>query len=143
MHAVTRQSQRLMCVLWLALAWSGCGGQKEPERVVVSGRVTLKGEPIQKGMIQFRPTGATSAPPAGSEIINGAYEITGRGGVVVGEYRIEIMAFKTRRVGPTADDPQEYDVEDQFLPEKYHRKSTLTMTVPSGEKQITHDIELK
>ena len=60
------------------------------ERVVVSGRVTLNGQPVSNGEIRFRPIKGTQGPVSGSSIVDGAYTAEGLGGVPVGTYRVVI-----------------------------------------------------
>ncbi|MDA1017636.1 MAG: hypothetical protein O3A00_24655, partial [Planctomycetota bacterium] len=66
----------LMCVM-------GCGGS-EPHRVPVEGRVTFRGQPIEKGSIVFIPTGDSKGPRAGTSIESGRYELEADRGPVIG-----------------------------------------------------------
>ena len=62
------RSQHLLAILTVPALWaiSGCGDDGLPSRYSVSGKVTYKGEPVQKGKISFVPEvesgrGATGA----------------------------------------------------------------------------------
>ena len=73
----------IYCVLPAAwcLMLAGCGGQEGSERVVVSGTVTYRGEPLDDGEIRFLPIKGTKAPMSGAKIIDGQYAVEARGGV--------------------------------------------------------------
>jgi len=68
----------------------GCGGGTRPDRVPVSGRVTIDGEPLTFGSIRFIAEGP--GRPAMTKIdANGRFDF-GAEGVVVGKNRVEVMA---------------------------------------------------
>ena len=118
----------------------GCGSSG-PERVVVSGAVTYLGKPIERGTIRFVPTGETRGPAAGATIDQGKYEVSAKGGVFVGTHRVEITAIATGKA-PRGRDPASMEVAGvQYLPQKYNRQSTLTVTIESGGS-ATHNFDL-
>jgi hypothetical protein len=129
---------------------AGCGGSSGPERASVAGKVTLDGTPLAKGSISFIPTGATQGPAAGAVIENGAYATAQGTGPVLGEHRVEIIAFKAGKeatapgidgatAGPSAASgaPE----MEAFIPEEYNKNSQLTLKVASGTNN--KDFELK
>lgn len=72
----------------------GCGDGR-PERVAVSGTVTIDGKPLTQGNIKFVPTGAR--PSAGKLDDNGRFTLTcydGDDGAVPGQHRVAISASK-------------------------------------------------
>ncbi len=132
---------RSLIICLILLPGLGCQGQSDaPERAVVSGNVTWKGEPIPSGTLRLLPTAETLAPPTGAEILNGKYTITNKGGAAVGTYRVEITAERVIGDVPPGED---YPPMEQYLPEQYNTQSTLTFTVPSGTKKIQQDFELR
>ncbi|MEA1949826.1 MAG: hypothetical protein U9N87_00460 [Planctomycetota bacterium] len=124
---------------------AGCGKSGSLEYVVVSGNVSWRGKPIPRGTISFIPTGQTKGPASAAEIANGHYEVTSRGGVPVGDHRVEILATQGGR--STAEEntsPADTGASQpvQYLPPKYNRRSELQATIGSGEKKITLDFRL-
>ena len=113
-----------------------------PERVVVSGQVTYQGRPVERGTIRFVPTGETRGPATGTTIKQGKYEAAAKGGVLVGTQRVEIIAIALRK------DPMGRDLVVlegagvQYLPAKYNRQSTLSVTIESGGP-VVQDFDLK
>jgi hypothetical protein len=94
---------------WLLLAgWAasvaGCmndyGGRKE-----IKGSVTLKGVPLDDGVIDFQPVG-DAVTKEGAMITQGAYIIQREHGLVPGKYRVSITAGDGRtRAGANPDEP--------------------------------------
>ena len=119
----------------------GCG-PSGPKRVVVSGTVTYLGKPIERGTIRFVPTGETRGPATAATISQGKYEVSAKGGVLVGTHKVEITAIATDNA-PRGQDPDSMEVSGmQYLPQKYNRQSTLTVTVePGGSGK--HNFDLK
>src|SRR5829696_2114237 len=77
----------------LALCTAGCSRRSGLERVVVHGKVTLNGSPVDEGQIHFIPVEGTAGPVTSSRIIGGAYECNDKGGVPVGKHRVELRAW--------------------------------------------------
>ncbi len=123
-------------VLWVVLL-VGCG----PNRVPLTGSVSVDGEPVADGYIEFRPLPGTKSPTAGSEIVGGGYEVDADKGVLPGKFRVEIRALRP------ADKPvfdhltgkprQGYE---QFLPEQFNHESKLAIDVDDDNTQ--HDFDL-
>jgi len=128
----------LTAVVLVAVA--GCSNSgADPERVTVSGQVTWQGQALEKGSLRILPEPGTDAPPSGADIVDGNYVVRNKGGVSPGQYRVEITA--DRVIGkplPGEDAP----VTEQFLPEKYNAKTTLTLSVPEGTKTLKQDYAL-
>jgi hypothetical protein len=122
------------------LTATGCG-KSGMERVYVSGKATYDGQPIEIGQIRFVPVSPATGPITIDRIENGAYETATTGGVTVGTHRVEMRMY----------DSQEYENAPrvagspsvkQLLPDKYNRKSELTLDVKSGDGSIERDFEL-
>jgi hypothetical protein len=122
-----------------ALAAGGCGGEK---RVDVKGTVTFNGEPLPEGQIRFVPTTEAMGHVSSTKIVNGAYECMKKNGLVVGKYRVEITGYRYRAgVRPDPNVPP-WANKEQYLPEKYGRKTTIEFEVPGGSGALTKDFEL-
>ena len=71
---------------------AGCGSETKP--ILVHGTVVVGSQRPDSGEVRFIPIDGTSGSTNAGVIVNGEYRIEGRGGVPVGEYRIEIVAKK-------------------------------------------------
>ena len=75
----------------------GCGGGSQ--RGPVSGTVTLDGQPLEHGVISFRPIKGNASPGSGSVVTDGNFEIPADKGLPPGEYKVTISALqKTGRM---------------------------------------------
>lgn len=140
----------LSCLLASALAATllGCGSSG-PQRAIVTGRVTYRGQPVKEGQIRFFAIQGTKAPMNGAEIRDGLYTVDAKGGVVVGTHRVEIEGYRPDpRFRELAESlpPDATELERppplQYIPEKYNRKSELTIRVEPGSSEITEDFNL-
>ncbi|MEX1042586.1 MAG: hypothetical protein WDZ51_18275 [Pirellulaceae bacterium] len=100
-------------------------------RVDVSGVVHVNGEPLPQGHISFKPQPGTPGPSVGAEVVQGSFQIPQDRGPSQGVQRVEIRATRpTGRKLPEGSGSETPDrlVEEteQYVPEKYNRKSTLT-----------------
>jgi hypothetical protein len=121
----------------------GCGRDRGPERVIVSGTVNYRGRPIPTGIIRFVPKGST--PSSGAQIIDGKYRADSHGGVPVGVYGVSIEAYTSESAaaatGPDGP-PPEAGPTKQYLPKKYNAGTTIEITIPSGSRPIVKDFDL-
>ena len=122
---------------------AGCG-HDGLQRLVIHGTVTYQGKPIEKGHIDFRPTEAVMGPICGAEIVAGKYEAHACGGVAIGRYRAEIMAFRTLPLpsGKTEADFDQGPPREQYIPAKYNHDSELKVEItPGGPKDFSFDLK--
>jgi hypothetical protein len=126
----------------------GCAQRERLERAVISGTVTYQGQLVKEGEIRFRPLPGTDAPVCRADIFDNKYSITGRGGVPVGKYKVEIIGFRLKKGAPAGHvmnlgvpggDPW----AEQYLPEKFNSKTELEFAIPPGAGKITKDFELQ
>jgi hypothetical protein len=77
------------------VAFSGCGDDTGlSKRYAVSGKVTYKGAPVEKGTISFIPASAEGRPASG-QIENGSYTLTTlspNDGAIPAKYKVTVMA---------------------------------------------------
>ncbi len=126
-------SRLVAFVVLLPLALLGCRGNLPS---TVSGQVTLDGEPLSSGDVQFHRTGG-GAPATGSISANGQYTLsTGtRSGLEEGDYTATVVAVGE----PPAD-----DVPPPVLtPPRYGRVDTSDLKVTVGPGANTIDLPLK
>jgi len=130
---------------WIILILTiGCGSNPSdgPNRRVVKGIVTYEGTPITEGVIRFVPIGKTAGPVSSAYIRNGSFNINHKGGVPLGQQRVEIEAYRpvTKLIesSPMDDGPS----QEQFLPRKWNAESTLELIVKAGRTPLQHEFSL-
>jgi hypothetical protein len=124
---------------------AGCG-KKGPKRAAVSGQVSLDGQPITEGIIQFLPVEGTVGPEAGGIIENGHYDIPRQRGPVVGKNRIELRASK--KTGRKIQDPTGRtgiltDESKEAFPPTVNTNSTLVREIKDEPNKLDFDIKSK
>jgi hypothetical protein len=124
----------------VAVALAGCG-KSGIERVHVSGTATFDGKPIEIGQIRFVPVTPATGPITIDRIEDGQYETKTSGGVTVGTHRVELRAYDSHEYETAPRVAGSASVK-QLLPDKYNRKSELTLEVKSGEGSIEKNFEL-
>jgi hypothetical protein len=121
---------------------AGCGKSSGIEKVVVTGMVTLDGQPIPNGEIRFIPASGTPGPISGGAIKEGQYVAQGRGGVPLGNHQVDIRAYRVKAKGP--GQAGSIDAEGgpavQYLDAKYNERTTLTAEIDATTQ--TKDFEL-
>ena len=123
----------------------GCG-KKGPHRAAVSGRVTLDGQPIAQGVIQFLPVEGTVGPETGGIITNGQYDIPRERGPIVGKSRIELRASK--KTGGKIQDPTGRpgvltDEYKEMFPPGSNTNSSLVRDIKDEPNKLDFDIRTK
>jgi hypothetical protein len=123
---------RVIFALLISLLSVGC---QKSDRLSVTGRVTLDGQPLASGVVNLVPLPGTKSPTSGSEIIDGEFSIAAEQGLLPGEFRVEITAM--RSTGETDPHPvtrEAVERLEQYLPACYNTESTQTVNVAAGEK---------
>ena len=129
----------LMLVACVAtLAAFGCG-EETGGKLPVSGNITIKGQPLDAGSIQFESKPPTPSCFTGSEIKDGKYTIPAVQGLLPGTYTVRITA--PEKVAVTAEPGGEIPppVKDRVPPE-YNANSTLTFEAKSGTNTFDFDV---
>jgi hypothetical protein len=117
------------------LLLAGCQPAAGPESQVVTGTVTLDGEPVAAGEIVFRATDGQTRS-CGGQITNGQYSFEAS----PGSKTVEITAMREVPGKMDTSNPGvEVPLMEQYVPEKYNVETTLTAEV-SGADPI--DFEL-
>ena len=117
--------------LFLCLACLLCLGCK-PTKTVVTGSVTLNGQPLEKGTVRFVPEDKAS-PRATGMIEKGRYEVESAPGKKV----VEISSMKVvgkRKAYDTPDSPM-IELTQEDLPEKFNGKTELRYEVKPGKNE--------
>src|SRR5690349_8547099 len=79
----------LVAVAALVMPIVGC---RSSQRLAVSGRVSAAGQPLESGNINFVPVAGGGS--AGAPIDKGAYSIDAERGLLPGDYKVTIHAFR-------------------------------------------------
>jgi len=143
-HAYRRIAS--LCAIFLVIATCfGCG-KKGPQRAAVSGHVTLDGQPINEGVIQFLPVEGTVGPETGGIITNGQYDIPHDHGPIVGKSRIELRASK--KTGGKIQDPTGRpgvltDEYKEMFPPGSNTNSSLVREIKDEPNKLDFDIRTK
>jgi hypothetical protein len=140
--------QRMLLATLMIGLIAGCAEREGLERAVVSGAVSYQGKPAKLGYVRFVPLAGTDAPACNADIVDGKYAVTGRGGVPVGKYKVEVVAYRLVQGAPAGHQmtpglPGGDPLAEQYIPEKYNAKTTLETTIPPGSGRITKDFDLK
>jgi hypothetical protein len=124
-----------LAVLLVALSLASCSGGTR--RYEISGSVTFKGNPVAAGTVLFEPDTAKGNKGPGSlgEIVDGAYRIVAKNGVVGGHYLVRITGFDGK-----GDERGESQRGRQLFPEEVQKvelppaDSTHNILVSGGAK---------
>jgi hypothetical protein len=147
-ESARRVSHTLMGLLIAAVLFAGCRGDRGPERVIVSGKVTHNGKPVGEGEIRFVPDASSPAPMAGADIKDGLYRSDIRGGVPIGTHKIEIEAYRVdaSKLPPGTPMPSVARARGvpyvQYIPKRYNLNSDLKIAIEPGSKEITKNFDL-
>jgi hypothetical protein len=117
----------------LTLLSAGCGGRPVG---LVSGKVTLDGQPLANATVNFQPSGSALNAGVGSygrTDAKGEYTlnlIDGSGsGAIIGPHRVMIRAISDAKTAP-GKDPEK--ASPDRVPPQYNLQTTLTFEVKSG-----------
>lgn len=118
---------------------SGCGSQNANplNRLPVSGSITLDGNPLDQGLIQFEPMAkGKDAVNASAAVSGGNFAVPAAGGLLPGTYRVAISSKP--QAGATSSDPVKAMEEAskpqgaERIPAKYNADTELKAEVKSG-----------
>jgi hypothetical protein len=119
----------------------GCGKPVAPPPPLglVTGTVTLDGQPLPKASLYFVSTGSQGRGSNGVTNEAGRYELTYDGrhaGALIGSHRVEI-----RTGGEGYDKDGNFFETKERLPAKYHVQTKLTAEVAAGPNEINFDLK--
>jgi hypothetical protein len=126
----------------VGLVAPGCSGTGDDlPREAISGTVTLDGQPLSAGTIQFTPSGGGtttgSAVSGGSPINAGKFSIDREVGLTPGKYRVTVNAAGAKGTSPAGQPPEpgrpnRAERPTELIPAKYNAESTLSADVTKG-----------
>jgi len=107
--------------------------------------VTLDGQAISRGSIEFIPASGTKGPSAGAQIVDGNYEVKEEKGPALGIYQVRIFApgLTGRKVSAGSQGAAGTMVDEigEMVPAAYNTNSTLQHEIVGGENQLDFDLE--
>ena len=125
----------LLLFVAVVVVAAGCSGTGDDlPREAVSGTVTLDGQSLANGAIQFTPTG-NGTTSGGSPITGGKYSIDREHGLVPGSYKVTVNAASKTTEAPKQADPGRPNRSErakELIPAKYNAQTTLTAEVKKG-----------
>lgn len=127
--------------LLLCVAVLGCNGKNPQGRKAVQGTITLDGEPIKAGTIEFTAV-AGNEPEinAGAKIVDGKYSIVPERGLVDGSYTVSLSyRVDTGETEDTGMGPQ--PIFEEKIPAAYGSE-TEQQTSFSGKGPFVFDLDV-
>jgi hypothetical protein len=136
----------LLCfAILLTAGFYGCGHGNPLGRQAVSGTVTVDGQPLPRGMINFTPRNREGKIRTGTVITDGKYDLPVEKGLPAGEYVVGILAVD-RDQNSNPDAPPGADTfsapTKQRIPARYNLKSELVREVTTDGPNV-FDFDIK
>ena len=143
----------LSVLLLLSLVFTtGCAPKEK--RCVLTGTVTVAGEPLPSAILQFtaqNPDPKKSVVGATADIVDGKYTLQEGYALLPGDYTVSVVAnlFRNKKTGELVDpndlkdgliDPGAVESED-IIPPEYGVNSEQVVTV-GEEKTMTYDVAI-
>lgn len=138
-------------MILLAGLLAGCGDDDLGRRYPVSGHVTRKGQPVDKGTVNFMPVDLATSRAASGEIqSDGSYTLTTQDpgdGALAGDYRVVINLAEVgeleRTPGgmPILNEPKKVRVKN-LVPPKYSDPSQTVLKFKVEPHSNSYDIDL-
>jgi hypothetical protein len=125
-------------ILWLAIAPAGC--TRGPAMGTVNGEVTLDGQPLAKGHVEFSPIDG-QGQTGGAIIDGGKFSAE----IPVAKMKVAIHSPKVvgkRKAYDTPESPWEDEVAEA-LPARYHINSDITLDVQPGTQAVKYELKSK
>ena len=125
------------CLAAAMVALAGCGGSIDGlPREAVAGTVTLDGQPLAAGAIQFFPATKAGgvAVSAGSPVEDGQFSIARDYGLVPGTYKVAINAAESENGdSKTKGQKRKKSASSKdIIPAKYNTQTILTAEIEKG-----------
>lgn len=118
----------------IGLLLTGCG-PAGPVKHLVTGTVTLDGQPIPDGNIILSDP-QLHLSPAGGKIVDGQYRLESWAGTKC------VAVFAHRDTGEEFNEMMQMTItkREQYVPARYNDRSELTIEVAAGDNQINLEL---
>jgi hypothetical protein len=119
----------------LLVCLPGCSEGNPLGREAIFGKVTLQGQPLDQGQIQFEPEATTGGIFNGAQIDAGAYSLDSADGLPPGKYRVRISSSEGGAEVNAEEAPGESNVAvaKERIPAAFNSASTQTVEVKEGD----------
>jgi hypothetical protein len=124
------RAHRVALGLLLALPWVGCA-DPAGGREAVSGDITFKGAPLDRGTIQFIPE-AGQDTTSGCLISAGKYAVAKKDGLKPGKYKVIISSGDPQVRAPEELPGAPVPVAKERIPKDYNTQSQQVIEVKAG-----------
>ena len=131
-----------MLLFSMLVTSGGCGRKSDLQKVIVSGKVTLEGQPVGNGQIEFHPIKGTRGPVSGAPIKDGEYRAYAKGGVPVGIQMVKIKGYRARTGAADNDLFSGGGTPEQYIPDRYNNETELELEIPADQSEWTRDFDL-
>jgi hypothetical protein len=125
-----------LLVFCLFIIVLGCTNPNPQNRLKIEGEVTLGGQPVNSGNIEFEPIGnQAERTQSGSVITDGRYSIPAPQGLVAGEYRVRISVME-EVPGSRIDNPDPMLTKVEYrniAPPEFNTQTTQKVSVETGK----------
>jgi hypothetical protein len=136
-----RIASTALCAVTLVLT-AGCSGETPPPVGALSGAVTLDGNPVNEGTINFIQE---SGFAASADIKNGKYTMANSQhgtGIPTGEYKVSIAPIVKMQADPLSGDAGAGPTDESAIPKKYGDPATSGLTAKVVEGTTNLDFPL-
>ena len=123
----------LMIVLLIAVFYRNYASEPR-QGIVISGTVTLDGEILDQGWIEFFVVDGSKNKKSAAEITNGRFSTDHRLGIQPGQYRVEITSYEPRGQAPG-------QIPVSRIPDSWNSNSTHFITVADENELFEFSIE--
>lgn len=137
----------------------GCGDDTGlGKRYPVSGKITFKGEPLEKGRIDFIPNDLQNGRPATGTIEDGVFRLTTltpNDGALPGDYKVTVSALSVdntaveKTIMEQGGGGRQHEIAmatqkgKSLVPAKYSLADTSGLTATVGERSNSFTFDLK
>lgn len=137
-HGVSRRVRfgSLLLTVCGAMLIAGCGSGASTG--TVAGTVTLDGQPLAAGTVNFVPKDGTSTTVAG-QIKDGAFQVEAPVGLKQVMFSAPKPTGKTTKMYDTPDSP-ETEIVEELLPPRYNVTSELSWEVVRGRQEAKFEL---
>ncbi|MCS7237341.1 MAG: carboxypeptidase-like regulatory domain-containing protein [Thermoguttaceae bacterium] len=132
----------LFCLI-LAVLNGGCGGAGAGGKVAISGTVTLKGQPLDRGTVTFTSVDPSKQLMAGAQITNGKFSIPADQGLPPGRYRVRFSApAGGPQVAPGEAPGDSSVVAEERIPPEWGAQSTQEVEIKPGQSSAMFEFNI-
>ncbi|MEZ6099640.1 MAG: carboxypeptidase-like regulatory domain-containing protein [Pirellulaceae bacterium] len=137
----------MLCTTALLLS-IGCSGGNKLGRQAISGQVTLDGQPLATGSIEFAPKDPMGHS-GGTTISDGQYAISAEKGLPLGSYWVRIFSpdqalavpEEVMVPGSTRDGPSQPPAAVDRIPPRYNMETELSIDITEdGTREFTFEL---